>query len=208
MNITRTLIALAALGLAGGSAVLAQSNGVPGATDYGSFSRFITDRNIFDPNRQPHYSGAERPRITHHHTHISVSAPAFSYVGAMTYSKGLFAFFNGNSPELKQILVVGQAIAGYTVTEITLDRVKLVSADKKESLELKVGEVMRQDSGKWVATGAGEIAGQAAAASPGGASGTTPAGGDAAAPTGTAPSATAPNDILKRLMQLREKENQ
>ena len=85
---------------------------------------------------------------------------------------------------------------------------KLVSADKKESLELKVGEVMRQDSGKWVATGAGEIAGQAAAASPGGASGTTPAGGDAAAPTGTAPSATAPNDILKRLMQLREKENQ
>ena len=33
------------------SAPVAQSNGVPGPTDYATFSRFITDRNIFDPNR-------------------------------------------------------------------------------------------------------------------------------------------------------------
>jgi len=120
----------------------------------------------------------------------------------------LFAFFNGNSPELKQILVPGQTIAGYTVREITLDRVKLESADKKETLELKVGEVLRQDGGKWVATGSGDLAAEAATASAGGAGGTNAASGDAAAPSGTPASASAPNDILKRLMQLREKENQ
>ena len=203
MNITRTLIALAALGLAGGSAVLAQSNGVPGATDYGSFSRFITDRNIFDPNRQPHYGSGDRPRVRVH-THIPVSAPSFAFVGAMNYSKGLFAFFSGNSAEYKKILVNQQAIAGYTVSDISLTSVTLDSADKKEHLELKVGDVMRQVDNKWVLTGPGEITGSAdtssASSSPASSSSTT---------SSSTPAASGPtSDILQRLKQLREKENQ
>ena len=46
---------LLALALSGGHAAFAQSNGVPGPQDYAAFSHFITDRNIFDPNRVPHY---------------------------------------------------------------------------------------------------------------------------------------------------------
>ena len=73
MKTAPLILTLLALGLAGGSAAFAQSNSVPGPADYNSFSRFITDRNIFDPNRQPHYSGGTRPMLRIH-THISVSA--------------------------------------------------------------------------------------------------------------------------------------
>ena len=196
------ILTLLAFALAGGSAALAQSNKVPGPEDYGSFSRFITDRNIFDPNRQPHYSSGDRPRVRVH-THIPVSAPSFAFVGAMNYSKGLFAFFSGNSAEYKKILVNQQDIAGYIVSDISLTSVTLDSADKKEHLELKVGDVMRQVDNKWVLTGPGEITGSAdtssASSSPASSSSTTSSTPAASGPT---------SDILQRLKQLREKENQ
>jgi len=196
------ILTLLAFGFAGGSAAFAQSNKVPGPEDYGSFSRFITDRNIFDPNRQPHYGSGDRPRVRVH-THIPVSAPSFAFVGAMNYSKGLFAFFSGNSAEYKKILVNQQAIAGYTVSDISLTSVTLDSADKKEHLELKVGDVMRQVDNKWVLTGPGEITGSAdtssASSSPASSSTTTSSTPAASGPT---------SDILQRLKQLREKENQ
>ena len=196
------LITLLALGLAGGTAVFGQSNRVPGPEDYGSFSRFITDRNIFDPSRQPHYSSGDRPR-PRIHTHISVSAPSFAFVGAMTYSKGLFAFFSGNSAEYKKILVNQQDIAGYTVSDISLTSVTLDSADKKEHLELKVGDVMRQVDNKWVLTGPGEITGSADT------SGSSSSSASTSSTTSSTPAASGPtSDILQRLKQLREKENQ
>ncbi len=187
-----------ALVLAGGANAFAQSsNTVPGPNDYAAFSRFITDRNIFDPNRQPHYSGH---RIVRTQT-LSPAAPAFSLVGTMGYEKGWFAFFNGNSGDLKKVLPESDSIAGYRVREIVPGRVKLESTDKKEQLELKVGDVMRQENGKWQLTGAGEIAGDGS-----GASSST----EAAAPAASAAASPAgePNDILKRLMQRREQENQ
>ena len=198
------ILTLLALGLAGGSATFAQSNKVPGPEDYGSFSRFITDRNIFDPTRQPHYSSGDRPRVRVH-THISVSAPSFAFVGAMNYSKGLFAFFSGNSADYKKILINQQEIAGYTVSDISLTSVTLDSADKKEHLELKVGDVMSQVDNKWVLTGPGEITGSAdtsGASSSSGSASTT-------STTSSTPAASGPtSDILQRLKQLREKENQ
>ena len=202
MKSATLILTLLAFTLAGGSAALAQSNKVPGPEDYGSFSRFITDRNIFDPNRQPHYSSGDRPRVRVH-THIPVSAPSFAFVGAMNYSKGLFAFFSGNSAEYKKILVNQQDIAGYIVSDISLTGVTLDSADKKEHLELKVGDVMRQVDNKWVLTGPGEITGSAdtssASSSPASSSTTTSSTPAASGPT---------SDILQRLKQLREKENQ
>ncbi len=196
------ILTLLAFALAGGSAALAQSNKVPGPEDYGSFSRFITDRNIFDPNRQPHYSSGDRPRVRVH-THIPVSAPSFAFVGAMNYSKGLFAFFSGNSAEYKKILVNQQDIAGYIVSDISLTSVTLDSADKKEHLELKVGDVMRQVDNKWVLTGPGEITGSADSSS----ASSSPA--SSSTTTSSTPAASGPtSDILQRLKQLREKENQ
>ena len=200
MNMKRVkIILLAAFALTNGLFVRAQSNVVPAATDYAKFSSFVTERNIFDPNRVPHTTYTSRARTTRTttRTRTSNSARTFSIVGTMSYEKGLFAFFNGNSSDLKRVLPVNARIAGYTVAKIVSGRVLLVSDDKKEQLELKVGEVMRQDSGKWTLSDAGEL--------PTGTSNTatgSSASGDTAAPS----PALGQNDVLKRLMELRKKE--
>jgi hypothetical protein len=116
----------------------------------------------------------------------------------MSYQKGEFAFFNGNSSDLKKALPVGQAIADYSVTQISPGRVTLESTDKKEKLELKVGDVLRQENGKWALSGTGEMP-----------SGTGDAGAVSASgesPTAKPSPALGQNDVLKRLMELRKKE--
>lgn len=200
MKATRIFL-LAIVVLTHGVLARAQSNSVPGATDYTAFSTFVTARNIFDPNRQPHYTSAPRAH-THTRTHVSASAPAFTLVGTMSYEKGVFAFFDGNNSDLKKVLSVNEKMAGYAVTQIAPDRVTLESADKKERLELKVGEVMRQENSKWTLSSGGEL--------PVGTSNVAPtvssASGDSPA---AAPSpALGQNEVLKRLMELRKKEEQ
>ncbi len=122
----------------------------------------------------------------------------------MGYEKGLFAFFNGNSDELKKVLPVGQKHRRLSRSRtLRYGRVTL-EADRHqaEKLELKVGDVMREENGKWQMAGAGDIA--AGQSAPPGRS-SSAAAGPASSPS---PSASAPNDILKRLMEKREKENQ
>jgi hypothetical protein len=187
---------LAAAALTNGFFAGAQSNGVAGAADYSKFSQFVTDRNIFDPNRVPHTTYTSRVRTRTTHTR-ALAAPAFSLVGTMSYEKGVFAFFNGNNSDLKKALPVNAMIAGYMVAQIAPGRVLLESADQKEKLELKVGDVMRQDGGRWELSGLGDLR-----------------AGPVSAPAETTGAAATPspaleqNDVLKRLMELRAKENQ
>ena len=192
--------------LAGGAGAQAQSNGVPGPAEYAKFSAFVTDRNIFDPNRTPHYySSGSRPR-TRTRTR-STAAPALTLVGTMSYEKGMFAFFNGNDSDLKKALRVTEKIADYTVVDISPNHVKLETADKKKQFDMNVGDAMRQENGKWVLAGPGEISNEPSAAETTASSAGSDTSSDSATPA--APSAaTEPNDVLKRLMQLREKENQ
>jgi hypothetical protein len=190
---------LAVLVLLGGTALAsAQSNGVPGPDDYAKFTAFVTDRNIFDPARQPHYTSGPRPRVRRTRN----ETPGIVLVGTMSYEKGWFAFFNGNSTELKKALQTGGTIADYTVSAISPGRVQLQSADKKQQLDLKVGDGLHQENGKWVLASSGEVP---AAATTSEATSPADAGDTTSAPT---PSTAEPNDVLKRLMQLREKENQ
>jgi hypothetical protein len=180
-----------------GVCAFAQSaNQVPGPTDYAAFSRFVTDRNIFDSTREPHVSG--RRIVSRPHSHSS-SAPAFALVGTMSYGKGIFAFFSGNSADLKKALLVSEKIAGYTVTEISYGRVTLESTNQTGKLELKVGDVMRQENGKWELAGQGEVIAE---------NGATENAGSATGNSSSASASAAPNDILKRLMEKRAKENQ
>jgi hypothetical protein len=179
-----------ALALVNGFLAGAQSNGVPGPADYSSFSRFVTERNIFDPNRYPRSSSGQPS----YHPPISRSAPTFTLVGTMNYQKGMFAFFDGNSSDLRKVLYQSDSnsIAGYTVAEITLTGVTLQSADKKRMMPMKIGEVMRRAGNEWQPAGLGELPASAA---------------DSATPAGVMPAAAGePNDILKKLMQQREKE--
>ena len=197
LNVFRAGAAVMLL-LASSTFVFAQTNGVPGPADYERFSHFVSDRNIFDPNRQPHSYSPTARRVVR--TRTRNEAPGLTLVGTMSYEKGMFAFFNGNSAELKKALRAGDKIADYTVKEIAANRVQLESADKKQQLELKVGDGLRQENGKWVLAGTGEL--PAATSSAGASSGES----SSSAPPPS--SAGEPNDVLKRLMQQREKENQ
>jgi hypothetical protein len=178
---------------------VAQSNNVSGATDYASFSRFITERNIFDPNRYPRNSRDTRTR-TIRPTRTQRSAPAFTLVGTMSYEKGMFAFFDGNNPDLRKVLAASGDIAGYIVTKVTLAGVTLQTADKKETVQMKIGEMMRQEGGHWQPAGTGELGADATGSA-------VPSATDSPSPdSSSATPAGEPNDILKKLMQQREHE--
>jgi len=135
-----------------------------------------------------------------------VGAPYVTLVGTMSYEKGLFAFFDSNNPDMKKILTTDDEVAGYKVKEITTGTVTLEGADKKEFL-MKVGEQMRQESGTW------QLNGQAEASSSSTAVAEAPAESDSPADATEAPAAAPSsdlqaNEVLKRLMKLREQENQ
>jgi hypothetical protein len=191
----RTTAVLAVLGafLANGRPAAAQTTNAPAATnaaDYPSF-QIIMERNIFDPNRYAHTS--------HRHGRAtSKSAPSFSLVGTMNHRNGMIAFFDGNDPDYRKVLSPDGVIAGYKVVEITQRGVKLEAAGKP--VEMKVGAQMRQE-GKdgWQLVGSGELP-VATATNEAPAKDEMPA-------TRTAPSSAGePNDVLKKLMQQREKE--
>jgi len=183
---TRMILALA---LVNGFLAGAQSNGVPGPADYAAFSRFVTERNIFDPNRYPRHSSGPS-----YHPPISRSAPTFTLVGTMNYHKGMFAFFDGNSSDLRKVLYQSDSnsIAGYTVVEITLTGITLQSTDKKKRVSMKIGEAMHRTGNEWQPAGREELPASTA---------------DSTMPAEATPaSAGEPNDILKKFMQQREKE--
>jgi hypothetical protein len=202
---SKIYLALAAV-LAGGVGVFAQSNGVPDGTDYAKFSQFVTDRNIFDPARVPRFTSSGTRRTTYRRTtRVNNLAPALTLVGTMSYEKGMFAFFNGNNSDLKKALQVGDKIAGYTVVDISANVVKLETADKKKQFEMKVGDAMRQENGRWVFAGADDLP---AETGPAATTETMGSPGRQNATPATPASANQPNEVLKRLMELREKENQ
>jgi len=185
-------------------AAFAQSN-IPGPDEYAAFSHFITDRNIFDPSRQPH--DYTRNHIFHS-THLRPKGtPGIQFVGTMSYEKGWFAFFSGNNEGLSRVLQTGDKLQGYTITDITATNVMMTSADQKEQLELEIGDGLRQESDKWIFSKAGELPTEASPV-------VTPSSSNSSSSdsTGSAPAAPPPeleqNDVLKRLMEKRAKENQ
>ena len=186
---------LAAL-LAVGS-VRAQSNDIPGETNYSAFSRFITQRNIFDPNRYPHESHTYQRMVSR----PSNSAPAFTLVGTMSYAKGSFAFFSGNGDDFKKILPVSGAIAGYTVTEITLTHAILQGPDKT-NLQMNIGDQLRQENNGWQLAVAADVPAPAAASV-----GDSTNSGALTDSSMVAPSPSlGSSDILKRMMEAKAKE--
>jgi hypothetical protein len=101
-------------------------------------------------------------------------------------------------------------IAGFTLAEITLAGVKLQAADKKQIVEMKIGQAMQQEGNSW------QPASQGGSSSGGRNRGfDSTSSGESAAPaedssTPDASAAPSPalegNDVLKKLMQQREQE--
>ena len=73
-------------------------------------------------------------------------------VGTMTYEKGTFAFFDGTSSDYKKALKLTDTIAGYKVTTIAPNGVKLASGTNE--VELSVGaQLRREEDGPWLLAG-------------------------------------------------------
>ena len=159
--------------------------------DYSAF-KMIVDRNIFDPNRFPHAPGQVRP------TSKPRSVDYVTLVGTMSYEKGTFAFFDGTSSDYKKALKLTDSIAGYKVTNITPNSVKLAAGTNE--LNLNVGaQLRREEDGPWLL--ASQFTSYAATPA------STSTNGTAATITGSdTTSGGTESDILKRLMQKREKE--
>jgi hypothetical protein len=109
-------------------------------TDYGTF-QLIPQRNIFNPSRYPNEPLNYRPQA-------SQQVPEFTLVGTMSYRKGMFAFFNGTDPEYQKAVQEGGSIAGFTITNINLTGVLLLSTNT--STNMMVGQAMQQDGDGWM----------------------------------------------------------
>jgi len=162
----------------------AQATNSPAIADYSAF-RIVADRNIFNPNRYAHTNGR---RST-----ASRSAPAFSLVGTMTGRNGMLAFFDGTDSDYRKVLAVNGTIAGYQVTAITLNGVRLTSTNKP--VELAVGDRMRREGNAWQPADQGDLPASATESE-------TPPSDQAPAPSDGGEA----NDVLKKLMQQREQE--
>ena len=167
----------------------ATTTSAPRATtkDFSEF-RIIAERNIFDPNRQPYRTRREpapRPR----------NIESFALVGVMSYDKGTFAFFDGTNPSYKKVLKQNDRIAGYTVSGIEPNSVKLTSGSNQ--VDLRIGmQLRRADEGAWSVGARTEAYASSPASSP---TSSTSLSSSSSSPQ---PSGSASND---RLEQIRER---
>ena len=174
----------------------------PAVLDSKALARRVSERNIFDPDRQPRTRGESRP-IPKPVVAVAADAPEMGLVGVMTFPKGTFAFFDGNAAEYRKTLQVQALIAGHTLTAITPQSVTLSESNGPPVL-LKVGQRLRKDAeGVWklAAGGTGEAFTRS--------SGSVGAGSGAASSssaTSTAEDPPGSDEILKRLLKKREQE--
>ena len=172
--------------------------------------KIITERNIFNANR----SGGQVRLASRRPAQIET----FTLVGTLAYEKGTFAFFEGSSSEFTKAMKPDSVIAGHKLVDIYANSVKL-EADGK-NIELPVGSQMRrEDAGLWQvavaeARGSGASSNSSSrsspsdrgsVASPG--SGTNSESGSKPSPN-TSSSSADQAQVLKRLMERREKESQ
>jgi len=187
--------------------------------DESAFS-IVSERNIFNANRS---GGTVRLA-----SRRASTVESFTLVGTMTYEKGTFAFFDGTSSEYTKALKADSVIAGHKLVIIQTSSVKL-EADGKQ-FELSVGSQMRrEDAGLWqMAEATGSSSGSSSySSSRNGRSGrsefssrsrrngNSSNGGDNSEPARQSTSTTEnssdnsdKDEILKRLMERREKESQ
>jgi len=141
-------IAFAALLVAQNYLAVAQTTNALAPADY---PRFISQRNIFDPNRLPLIGSVpSRPRpIIARFNQVD----SFSLVGIVGYGEGVlagvYAFFDGSNLQYQKSAQLNDSIATFKVSAITADSVTLVSGTN--TLVLGIGEQLHDSGGgHWV----------------------------------------------------------
>lgn len=144
--------------------------------------KILLGKNIFNANRGPRAG-----RSTNGPARRTPVVETFSLGGTMSYDKGPVAFFVSAASSYRMPAKVGDSIAGFRVKAIEPSGVKLEKDGA--GFEMKVGEQMkREDQGAWSKPSQAEV---------------VPVSSDApAAPA----SSGGENDILKRLLEKRQKE--
>jgi hypothetical protein len=141
-------IILAAVLAAQNFPAVAQTNSAAAPVDYSTFSKFITQRNIFDPDRQPNVPYVFRPRTTITPQAVK-QADSFSLVGIIGYDEGrlagVYAFFDGSNPDYRKAAQLNDSIAGFKVAGIASDSVTLVSGTN--TMVLEIGEQLHDGGG-------------------------------------------------------------
>jgi hypothetical protein len=165
--------------------------------NYGSF-RIIGERNMFNQNR----SGRSRTFTRTRSSDRTVRTDFFALRGTMIYEKGWFAFFDGSNSDYRKAVQPAEDVAGFKVTSIGPDVVKLEGAGKQ--LELQVGmQMKRPQGGDWQLAAANEVIEQPPSSA---ATNASSESNSTTAASSEAPASGGPSDILKRLMEQREKE--
>jgi hypothetical protein len=170
------------------------------ATKGVSFDEFkiITQRNIFDPNRSA--PGAPRRNVE---TPKPKRIDYLNLVGAMSYEKGRFAFFDGTSSDYRKSVKPGDSIAGYKVADVTQNQVTLQNGDKK--IELPVGgQLKREDEGEWRVNSTPESFATSGKSSD---STSSSSSSNSSGGTNSSSSSDEMNPILKKLLEQRRQGN-
>jgi hypothetical protein len=164
-----------------------RTNAAPVRRDYAAFS-IVADRNIFNPNRT-------KGRVNEGPVKKAPVIESLSLVGTMSYEKGTFAFFDGSSSSFRKALKAADSIAGYKLTEIGVNSVRLSSGTNV--LELRVGsQLRREDEGEWTLTSQPvSYTASTSSSSP-----------SSSSSSSASTSSGADGDVLKRMMQRREQE--
>jgi hypothetical protein len=121
----------------------------------------------------------------------------------MSYAKGMFGFFSGNSAEWSKVVQVGDKFENFTVTALSTTNVVL-EATNHTPLNLALGSGLKQSNGQWIGADASEIV--TGTSTPEGTSSSS--GSPSASESPALPPGLENNDILKQMMERRKKENQ
>jgi len=186
----KVITLITALFVSGPLLAVAQETNAVERIDLQSF-RIISQRNIFNPNRSSRSDRSERRRDPDRR----VRSESFALVGTMNYDKGWFAFFDGSNSEYRRAVQPDDTIAGYKIAEIAANHVKLESTNN-QPVELRVGMQMRKrEESEWQVSDHIETP--------------PPESTSASAETNSNSSSSAgESDIIKKLMEQREKELQ
>lgn len=189
-----------------------------GKQDFSAF-KIITERNIFNGNR----SGQRITSTRSSSLQRSVQVDQFALVGTLFSSKGPKAFFDGTESDYRKVLQPGGSIAGFQVSQILPSGVRLMEGTNE--MDLRVGNGMRrEDRGPWkLATGSASYASSSSGSGGSGYDSHSNGSGrsfgrnnsyassnnnDHNSSSSDSTSTAEVNDVLKRLMEKRQKEIQ
>jgi hypothetical protein len=145
--------------------------------------QLVIERNIFNPNRVGRTREASDVK--------AVRTDEISLVGTMQYDKGLLAFFDSPDSRYAKALREGDKLADFKIQRIMADRVELLRDDKPVTLKLSE-QLRRPEGADWSVRPA-----------PNNALAPTP---EVVLPSAPEASSAETNEVLKRLLQKREKQ--